>query len=165
MTPAITLDELLAWNEESSKFWKAHLDANPALLELPCGIGGAATVQAFVRHVWAVELIWGQRIAGLPVLPKEEIPAGPLDALFDLHFKAIQVFRSLLGDPAFDWAQALTLDVSWLPAEFRTSTRRKLTAHALFHSQRHWAQLATLVRAAGFPSGFKGDVLFSSALA
>ena len=34
MTPAITLEELLTWNEEASKFWKAHLDANPALLEL-----------------------------------------------------------------------------------------------------------------------------------
>ena len=40
-------------------------------------------------------------------------------------------------------------------------SRRKVLAHALFHSQRHWAQLATLVRAAGFPSGFRGDLLFS----
>jgi hypothetical protein len=39
-----------------------------------------------------------------------------------------------------------------------------VAAHALFHSQRHWAQLATLVRAAGFPSGFFGDILISSAL-
>jgi len=32
MTPAITLEELLAWNQESADFWKAHLDSNPALL-------------------------------------------------------------------------------------------------------------------------------------
>jgi hypothetical protein len=38
-------------------------------------------------------------------------------------------------------------------------------AHMLFHSQRHWAQLATLVRSAGFPSGFKGDILFSEGIA
>ena len=43
MTPAITLEELFVWNQESSNFWKAHLDANPALMALPCGIGGAAT--------------------------------------------------------------------------------------------------------------------------
>ncbi len=58
----------------------------------------------------------------------------------------------------------MTLDFHWLPPQARTSSRRKVMAHALFHSQRHWAQLATLVRAAGFPSGFKGDLLFSSAL-
>jgi uncharacterized damage-inducible protein DinB len=39
-----------------------------------------------------------------------------------------------------------------------------MAAHALFHGQRHWAQLATLVRVAGFPSGFKGDLLLSRAL-
>jgi hypothetical protein len=78
MTPTITLEELLAWNHESAAFWKAHLEANPALLELPCGIGGAANVQEFVRHIWGVELRWGQRITGLPVSPNEEMPNGPM---------------------------------------------------------------------------------------
>ena len=165
MTPAITLEELLAWNHEASAFWKTHLEANPALLELPCDIGGTANVQEFVRHIWGVELRWGQHIAGLPELTREEMPAGPLDALFDLHLKAVQVFRALLDDPTRNWDETMTLDVNWLPPQTRTSSRRKIAGHALFHSQRHWAQLATLVRAAGFPSGFKGDLLFSSALA
>jgi len=58
----------------------------------------------------------------------------------------------------------MTLDFPWLPQDARSFSRRKIAAHALFHSQRHWAQLATLVRVAGFPSGFKGDMLISSAL-
>jgi hypothetical protein len=165
MTPAITLEELLAWNDEASKFWKAHLDANPALLALPCGIGGAANVMEFASHIWGVELRWGQRIAGLPPLAKEDVPAGPLDALFDLHVKAVGVFRTLLDDPALNWDDKMTLDLNFLPPDARSFSRRKLAAQALFHSQRHWAQLATLVRAAGFPSGFKGDILLSSALA
>jgi uncharacterized damage-inducible protein DinB len=164
MTPAITLEELLAWNHEASAFWKTHLEANPALLELPCDIGGTANVQEFVRHIWGVELRWGQHIAGLPELTREEMPAGPLDALFDLHLKAVQVFRALLDDPAQNWDEPQTLKFPWLPPEGLTVSRRKMAAHALFHSQRHWAQLATLVRAAGFPSGFKGDLLFSQAL-
>ncbi len=49
MTPVVTLEELLAWNEESSSYWKAHLDANPALLQLPCGISGTTDVHDFVR--------------------------------------------------------------------------------------------------------------------
>jgi uncharacterized damage-inducible protein DinB len=165
MTPAITLEELLTWNEEASKFWKAHLDANPALLELPCGIGGAANVQEFVGHIWRVGLIWGQRLAGLPVLKKEDVPAGPLDALFGLHVKAVEIFRALLDDKTANWNETMKLDLPWIAPETPAFSRRKIAAHALFHSQRHWAQLATLVRAAGFPSGFKGDMLLSSALA
>jgi uncharacterized damage-inducible protein DinB len=165
MKPAITLEELLTWNHEASSFWKAHLDANPALLELPCGIGGAVNVQQFAAHIWGVELRWGQRIAGLPVLAKEDVPAGSLDALFGLHLKAMEVFHTLLKDTALNWDETMKLDLPWLSPEAAVFSRRKIAAHALFHSQRHWAQLATLVRAAGFPAGFKGDVLFSLALA
>jgi uncharacterized damage-inducible protein DinB len=164
MTPAITLNELLVWNQESATYWKAHLDANPALLELPCGIGGAASVQEFVRHIWVAELRWSHRVAGLPELAREDLPTGPLDALFCLHEQAVQILRSFLDDPSQDWEKVFTLNYDWLPPQARTFTRRKLVAHALFHSQRHWAQLATLVRAAGAPSSFKGDLLFSSAL-
>ena len=164
MTPAITLQELLAWNQESSAFWKAHLEANPALLELPCGIGGAANVQQFVRHIWGVDLVWSERISGLPLTDRKDMPAGPLDALYDLHLKAVQNYRALLDDPVQNWDETQTLKYPWLPPEGLTVSRRKMVAHALFHSQRHWAQLATLVRAAGFPSGFKGDLLFSQAL-
>jgi uncharacterized damage-inducible protein DinB len=164
MTPAVTLEELLAGSQESADFWKVHLDANPALLELPCSIGGAADVQAFVRHIFAAELIWAQRVAGLPEISRESIPAGPLDTLFGLHLEAVRVFRALIDDQARNWDETLTLGFSWLPPHARTGSKRKLAAHALFHSQRHWAQLATLVRAAEFPSGFKGDLLFSQAL-
>ena len=164
MTPAVTLEELLVWNEESSNFWKANLDANPALLELPCDIGGTSNVQEFARHIWAVELRWAQRIASLPSLSREDTPVGPLDALFDLHLKAVEIFRGVIADPNQDWDATYTLDVDWIPPQIRTMTFRKMSAHALFHSQRHWAQLATLVRAAGYPSAFKGDLLFSSAL-
>jgi uncharacterized damage-inducible protein DinB len=164
MTPAITLEELLAWNQESSDFWNTHLKANPALLELPCGIGGTATVQEFVKHIWGVELRWAQRLAVLPVTDLKDMPAGPLDALLDLHVKAVRIFREVLADPGKSWDQTMTFDFSFLPPEARTISRRKLLGHALFHSQRHWAQLSTLVRAAGFPSGFKGDLIFTSAL-
>jgi uncharacterized damage-inducible protein DinB len=165
MTPAIAIDELLSWNEQAADFWMAHLAANPALLQLPCDIGGAASVQELVRHIWGVELRWSQRIAGLPVTDKAAMPAGPLDALFALHRQAMETLRGLLADSDFNWDQVVQLDLPWLPANSRAASRRKLAAHALLHSQRHWAQLATLLRAAGSPSGFLGDILFSSTLA
>jgi uncharacterized damage-inducible protein DinB len=163
VTPAITLEELLVWNQEASDFWKAHLEANPALLELPCGIGGNANVQAFVRHIWGAELVWSQIIAGQPVTDYDVWPTGPLDALFDMHSRAIHNFRSLLDDPSPAWNER-TVHYPWRKPEQPKPTPRKALAHILLHSQRHWAQLATLVRAAGFPSGFSGDLLSSSAL-
>jgi hypothetical protein len=165
MTPAVTLIELLAWNDESAAYWNQHLAAHPELLELPCGIGGAATVQQFVRHIWGVELRWAQLVAELPVTVGKELPTGPLVALYGIHVLAAQIYGNLLKDPVRDWERTITLDIQWLPEHLRTASRRKLMAHGLVHSQRHWAQLATLVRAAGFPSEFKGDLLFSPALA
>jgi len=164
MTMGITFDQLLEWNIEAADFWRAHLAANPELLDLPCGIGGAATVGAFAAHIWGVELRWGQRLAGLPVMAKEEMPTGPLDAIFALHIKALGIYSDLLADPAQDWDAVLTMDLAWLPQQARQASRRKVLAHALFHSQRHWAQLATLLRSAGHPTEFKGDLLFSLAI-
>jgi uncharacterized damage-inducible protein DinB len=161
MTTGLTLEELLSWNEQSANYWKSHLDANPNLLELPCGIGGAATVQEFVRHIWGAELRWCERLAGTPETSREKIPAGPLDALFDLHHQAVGIFRALLAAPEDSWNDPYVLKIDSIPPEKRIVTRRKIAAHALFHSQRHWAQLATLVRNAGFPSDFRGDVLFA----
>ncbi len=164
MSAAITLRELFDWNQEASTYWKAHLDANPHLLALGCDIGGASNVQELVRHIWTSELRWSQRLAGLPVTPKEDFPAGPLDALYHLHTQAAKIFEGLLKLPDESWDEPYILDLVWVPEDARRMSRRKIAGHALFHGQRHWAQLATLVRNAGFPSKFLGDLLFSPAL-
>lgn len=165
MSVGVSMEELLAWNDEASTWWKMHLEAHPELLEVESGgVGGTKTVQDFVRHIWGAELRWAQRLAGLPETPREATPQGPLEALFDLHLQAMEIFRRLLANPQEDWSAPYTLDAAWLPPEFRTMSRRKTMAHTMFHGQRHWAQLATLVRQAGSPSGFRGDLLFSSGL-
>ncbi len=156
MSAGITLEELLVWNEQSADHWNTHLEANLNLLELPCGIGGAANVQEFVRHIWGAELRWAQRLAGIPETPRDQVPAGPLIALFELHRQAVEIFRKLLAAPEDTWSGPYELKFDWVPAEERIVSRRKIAAHALIHSQRHWAQLATLVRNAGFPSTIRG---------
>jgi uncharacterized damage-inducible protein DinB len=162
MNNGITLEELLGWDEETSAFWNKRLEANPALLALPCDIGDSANVQQLVRHIWSSQLRWAERLAALPVTARENIPAGPLDRLFDVHRDAVEVFRRLLAGPADRWSESFAID--WIGPKPWTVSRRKAAAHTLLHSQRHWAQLATLVRTAGFPSGFRGDLLVSSAL-
>jgi uncharacterized damage-inducible protein DinB len=164
MNSAISIQKLLDWSHESATFWKAHFDTNPALLQLACGIDDTPNVQELVRHIWMAELRWAQRVAGLPVVPRADLPTGPLEALFGFHQQAAQIVGTLVNDPAYKWDQTITLEFDWLPPHARTASRRKMLAHGLLHSQRHWAQLATLVRVAGFPSNFLGDLIFSQAL-
>ena len=102
MTPAITLEELLAWNEEASNFWKAHLDANPALLALPCGIGGAAMCRSLSATSGEWNCAGASASPACPMLTREDVPAGPLDALFGLHLKAVEIFRAPPGRPGHE---------------------------------------------------------------
>jgi hypothetical protein len=95
---------------------------------------------------------------------KDAVPTGPLDALFAVHVQASEIFGKLLADSGQDWEATYTLISNLLPSEKRPATRRKVMGHALLHGQRHWAQLATLVRAAGFRSDFGGDLVLSSPL-
>ena len=120
-------------------------------------------MQEFVRHIWGVELRWSQRLAGLPVTAREDVPHGRWMRCSICTARRLNLSRiACRADES--WEQTFVLDMDWLPPEARAVSRRKVAVHALFHSQRHWAQLATLVRAAGFPSGFKGDLFFSRAL-
>jgi hypothetical protein len=164
MTPAITLEELLAWSREAAKFWKAHFETNPELLELPCTIDDSGVVQELVRHIWVADLRWAQFVSGHPMTPRPDLPKGPLSALFAMHEDAARIFQSLLDDPATNWNETFTLAYDWLPPDLRKASRRKLAAHALLHSQRHWAQLTSLLRVEGFPSNYWGDMIFSRAL-
>jgi uncharacterized damage-inducible protein DinB len=86
-----------------------------------------------------------------------------LEAIFDLHLRAANTFKRLLANPQEDWDAPYTFQANWLP-EKRILSRRKVLGHVLLHGQRHWAQLATLAREAGSPSGFLGDLLFSASL-
>jgi uncharacterized damage-inducible protein DinB len=44
------------------------------------------------------------------------------------------------------------------------ASRRKLFAHILLHSTRHWAQLSSLLREAGYKTEWAKDFLFSEAM-
>lgn len=157
----ITLEELLGWCDEAAGDWKKHFEAHPALLELPCGINGAASVRGLVAHIWGAERRWSQRLAGVAVQDPQE---GTLEEMFAVHLKAMEIYRSLLAEPAERWNEPYELKFDWVPPDRRLVSRRKVAGHSLLHSQRHYAQLATLVREAGYPVTVMGDLLLSSAL-
>jgi uncharacterized damage-inducible protein DinB len=158
----ISLGELLAWNDEAAHSWKGHLEANPALMDVACDIGNTGNVLGFVRHIWGGELRWANRLAGLE---NKELATGTLEVIFPMHVEAHNVFRGLIDGPEAAWAEPYILNFDWVPEDKRRMSRRKIALHTLFHGHRHYAQLATLARTAGFPAQFRGDLLFSTALA
>jgi hypothetical protein len=161
MPAAVMLQELLAWNEHSARTWKAHLDANPALLALPFDVGGTTDVLNFIRHIWVAELRWAQRLANVPVADSQALPTGPLEALFAVHLQAAQIFRSLFAAPQDTWNDPFEIDIEFVPVEERAVPRHRVAASALLHSQRHWAQLATIIPTDAFPWQYRCDLLFT----
>jgi uncharacterized damage-inducible protein DinB len=164
MTAAgITLKELLVDNEASTTKWLTWFAANPPALDLPCDIYNSNTVRGLLKHIFAVELRHSQRLTGSEVVAYHAIPVGSLEELAKVHARALEALRSFLAtanDPALDEIISLqTVSAGTLQA-----SRRKLFVHILLHSMRHWAQLATVLRKAGYETNWPKDFLFSEAM-
>ncbi len=150
--------ELLQWNDTTAQRWKALLTVHPTALDLPCDVYGAETVRGLLRHIFAVETRYAERLKGEPVTAYEQIPDGSADLLFSLHDSAIAKYHQLLADETANWEEKL--EFTTVSAGTRSATRRTILLHALLHGIRHYAQLATLVRKAGIKPDWPMDFLF-----
>lgn len=165
MTSAgITLEELLADNEAGTRKWQAWFAANRDALDLPCAIYNGGTVRGLLKHIFAVELRHSQRLRGEDVTAYDAIPVGSLDTLMTVHSRAIDNLHAFLSD-ADDTVLQEVITLQTVSAGTLQASRRKLFVHILLHSMRHWAQLSTLLREAGYKTEWPKDFLFSEALA
>jgi len=154
--PILTAQELIAWNEKTSNGSRHFLVGHPELLSQPCDIAGVKTVAELLQHIVAVELRYAQRLANLPASDYADIPADSVESIYGTHDNAIAIFRDLLAS-----------DVDWdAPIEFTTrsmgsarSARKTILFHALLHSIRHYAQLATMARQNGLKPDWAMDYL------
>jgi uncharacterized damage-inducible protein DinB len=154
--PVLTAEEVLRWNDVTSAAWRKLLDKRPELLTLSCDIAGTSIVAQLLQHIVAVELRYAERLAGVPETPYEEIPYDTVEKIYASHDRAAELFRKVLTSD-LDWDKVV---------EFTTRSRGKAKAslktllfHALLHSQRHYAQLATLLRQHGHAIEVPGDYL------
>jgi uncharacterized damage-inducible protein DinB len=155
--PSLTATELLQWNDVTAQRWKALLAAHPEALDFSCDVYGVASVRGLLRHIFAVETRYAQRFCGEPVTPYEEIPDGSVELLFGLHDTAIAKYRALLADTSIDWEEKL--EFTTISMGTRKASRKTIFFHALLHSIRHYAQLATLVRQHGIKPDWGMDYL------
>jgi uncharacterized damage-inducible protein DinB len=147
---------MLAWTDRTTEHWCALIDQNPEMLALPCDIYGVRTVGELLWHVVAVETRYALRLARRPELGYDAFEYDTAAKILAAHQAATALIREQLAADG-DWDEKM---------EFQTLTmgrvkasRKTMLFHALLHSIRHYAQLATLARHHGFPATFVMDFI------
>ena len=158
---ALTGEELLAWNDKTAQQWRKLLEANPHLLDLPCDVAGVKTIGELMQHIVAAQLRYAERLTESPATAYDDIQYRTAAELFATHLRSMELFRELLADPAYDWTE----EVEYVTRRAGSilATRKTFFIHALTHSIRHYAQLATLVRQHGVAPDWPMDYLFMGA--
>jgi uncharacterized damage-inducible protein DinB len=160
MSTPFELKDLLAYCEEESQNWRRWLAANPNALTTPLNnVALASDALELVLHIVAVDLRYSERLLDQPVTPYEQLPKDAAQ-LFVIHDRAFANLRKFLTSAQpDDWN--IKLDFPTRTMGTLTGTRRKIFAHTLLHSVRHWAQLATMLRQAGYKQDWQHDFLFT----
>jgi uncharacterized damage-inducible protein DinB len=159
----LSFGELLDYCAEESNHWRDFFNTNPAALEVPCDIAGTTNVREVVLHIVAVQMRYAERLLNLPITEYETLSGKSGPDLFRLGHKSLEDLRSFAvaaNDP--DWDGTLTFPTRTAGA--LTASRRKIFIHALLHSLRHWAQLATLLRQKGYKQDWQHDFIFAKAI-
>jgi len=160
----ISFAELLAANESETQKWRQWFDKQPAsVLDVPLSIALAKNVREFVLHIFAVELRYAERLTGPPVTDYQNLSTLSVADLFATGDRARGIYRDYLGT-ATDEDLAIVMEFPTRTAGTIRASKRKMYIHALLHSMRHWAQLATALREAGHATGWGKDFLYSEVM-
>ncbi len=160
MDPGIRFAELLAYNADETQNWKRWFAEHPAALDLPCDVAGAGTVRNLLFHIFGAELLFANRVHGLPRVDFEKLPSSTLGELFSITEEAHRKFRSFLEKASEeDWAKLVPLGFDMVEA-----TPRKMLIQAVLHSVHHRGQLATFLRQQGFKQDWTHDIILSKVM-
>ena len=162
--PHLEFSALDAYVEHETKRWREWFSAAPrAVLDLPLGPGTDGTVRTLVKHIFAVELRYAQRLAGEPVSGYEELADATVEELWRVHDRAAEVRRRYLaGATSEALDEVLVSDTRKLGRiESRAHT---VLVHAWLHGIRHWAQIALVLRQHGHGGLWEHDWLVSPAV-
>lgn len=158
---SLTAEEAILWNDTTAQRWRTLLEKHPETLSFPCDIRGGSTVRDLLQHIFAAELRYAERLNDEPVTDYADIPRSSVSELFSIHDFAIAKYRTITEDESYDWLREL--EMATRSAGTLIAKRRAVLFHALMHSIRHYAQLATIVRQKGIAVDFEGDYFLVSA--
>lgn len=155
--PALSAEEILAWNERIAQGWRQFLTKHPELLAQSCDIAGTKTVAELLQHIVAAQLRYAQRLSELPISEYTSIPFDSVESIYATHDRAVILYRQLFVSD-INWAE--TIEFSTRSLGQLRSDRKTILFHGLLHGIRHYAQLASLVRQCGVKSDLPMDYLF-----
>ena len=160
--PGLSFAHLIAYTSGEQHRWHGWFQQHADLLRLPYAEAPLESVGALVRHIGFVEARYA---AILEDRVPPASPTGPAE-MPDVVFAELRESRTALERAvAVERDPARTVRFTTLTAGERSASARKVIAHALLHGIRHWAQLATVLRAHGHPTDWPHDFLLSDALA
>ena len=158
----VTFQELLNYSKEELGRWRRWFDQHPEALNVKIEIAQAPDIRMLLQHIIMVELRYAEWLLGEAITPVEAIAAQSVEGLFGAA-EAAQVKWQRLIDTSSDepWDEMMAFPA---PMERLRASRRKCFVHAFVHSVRHWAQLATALRTAGYKQDWQHDFIFSSVI-
>lgn len=163
MTLTITLDELLTWTAEERAKWLPWLRANPAALDVAVQPGGRfPTVGSLINHIFLVEGRHTLRLQGKELPTVTGVKPGDIDGLYAYAARGREALHRYLPtiDPAaVNQPRNVVVSDGTYPL-----SPRKLLFHMVLHEVRHWAQIASAVRMAGYAPPGDHDLFYSKAL-
>lgn len=160
VTCAFTYQQLLEYTDGEEAHWREWLAAHPDALDVPFADGRLATVRGVIIHTFAVELRYTQRLVGADVTSYDDIHVETLDEIFALRERARTMLRGYLATMTPEDA-ATILTFPTLTAGTLTASKYKIASNVFLHGIRHWAQIASVLRAAGFREQWGHDMLLS----
>jgi uncharacterized damage-inducible protein DinB len=128
-----------------------------AVLEVPTGGERHKTVADLIKHIFAAEIRYIQRFKGESLTPYNQIPSDNAEELFDFGYESRAVFKEFVNKPR-DWTQSYEFSI--LDFQIKAPVR-KFIIHVLIHEVRHWAQVALLLRQAGYEDLGDHDFIIS----
>jgi uncharacterized damage-inducible protein DinB len=150
-----SIDDLLSYSDRDRAQWHAWFRAQgAATLAVDMGAhntGRIRNVGELVRHIFSAEKRYVQRSLQVPLMDTSVIPASDIEALFAFGQESRRSLRELLDSfPDAEWAapREMTFD-----GATHAVTSRTMILQAVTHELRHWAQVATFLRQAGYDPG------------
>jgi uncharacterized damage-inducible protein DinB len=159
------LAHLLDYTDWERSQWHAWFrEQGPAALAVDLGPnrdGRINTIGELVRHIFAAEQRYVDRIQGTPLTDAAAVSPEDVEALFAFGRQTRQSLRALLAAfPTERWDVPQQIQIG---KHSRSVTPRKMIVQAVTHEIRHWAQVATFLRLSGRKPGPR-DLLVSPVL-
>ena len=168
---SVGFSELLDHTQQESRRWHEWFNLHSQALDVSIDIAGSATVRDLLSHIVFVDLLFAEWLLGQsitlaaitdPVRFTNSIDKTSPDAIFTVADSALLTWRKVLEKTHDEkWDEMMSFPV---PTANIKASRRKCFTHAFLHGTRHWAQLATALRRAGYKRDWQHDFIFSPAM-